>query len=85
MPGAPRGRGQIYLRDVRGRRTRLLSTTPAGGASARTSFSPALAARAAIVAFPSFAYDLGPRDANQRVDIYLRSVATRATRRLSGS
>ena len=45
---------------------------PAGRASARTSFSPALAARAAIVAFPSFAYDLGPRDANQRVDIYLR-------------
>jgi Tol biopolymer transport system component len=81
--GAPRGRGQVYLRDLATRRTRLLSATPAGRASSRTSFSPALAARAAIVAFPSFAYDLGPKDANRRVDIYLRGVATGRTQRLS--
>jgi Tol biopolymer transport system component len=83
VAGAPRGRGQVYLRDVASRRTRLLSVTPAGRASARTSFSPALAAGAAIAAFPSFAYDLGPRDANQRVDIYLRAVARGRTRLLS--
>jgi Tol biopolymer transport system component len=81
--GAPRGRGQVYLRDLAAGRTRLLSATPAGRASSRTSFSPALAARAAVVAFPSFAYDLGPRDANRRVDIYLRDVATARTRLLS--
>jgi Tol biopolymer transport system component len=83
VAGAPRGRGQVYLRDVAHRRTRLLSATPAGRASARTSFSPALAARAAIAAFPSFAYDLGPRDANGRVDIYLRAAALGRTRLLS--
>jgi Tol biopolymer transport system component len=81
--GAPRGRGQVYLRDLAAGRTRLLSVTPAGRASSRTSFSPALAARSAVVAFPSFAYDLGPRDANHRVDIYLRGVATERTQRLS--
>jgi Tol biopolymer transport system component len=83
VAGAPRGRGQVYLRDVGARRTRLLSVTPAGRASARTSFSPALAARAATAAFPSFAYDLGPSDANGRVDIYLRAVARGRTRLLS--
>jgi Tol biopolymer transport system component len=83
VAGAPRGRGQVYLRDVAGRRTRLLSTTPAGRASSRTSFSPALAAGAAIAAFPSFAYDLGPHDANQRVDIYERAVAQGRTRLIS--
>lgn len=81
--GAPRGRGQVYLRDLASRRTRLLSVTRGGRASSRTSFSPALAARSAIVAFASFAYDLGPRDTNRRVDIYLRAVAAGRTQRLS--
>jgi Tol biopolymer transport system component len=83
VAGAPRGRGQVYLRDLAARRTRLLSVRRSGGASARTSFSPALAARAAVVAFPSFAYDLGPRDTNRRVDIYRRSVAKGRTQLVS--
>jgi Tol biopolymer transport system component len=83
VAGTPRGEGQVYLRDLAAHRTRLLSATTAGRASSRTSFSPALAARAAIVAFPSFAYDLGPRDANHRVDIYRRDVARGRTQRLS--
>jgi hypothetical protein len=80
---APRGRGQTYLRDLGAHRTILLSATPAGRASSRTSFSPALAARAAVAAFASFAYDLGPRDANQRVDIYRRNAAAARTQRIS--
>jgi TolB protein len=83
VAGAPRGRGQVYLRDLAARRTRLLSVKRSGGASARTSFSPALAAKAAVVAFPSFAYDLGPRDTNKRVDIYRRSVAKGRTQLVS--
>jgi Tol biopolymer transport system component len=83
VSGAPRGRGQAYLRDLGAHRTILLSATPAGRASSRTSFSPALAARAAVAAFASFAYDLGPRDANQRVDIYRRNTAAARTQRIS--
>ena len=82
--GAPRGRGQVYLRDVAARRTRLISANANRRPSSRTSFSPALAARATIVAFPSFAYDLGPRDTNHRVDIYRRNVVRAVTDRLSG-
>ncbi len=81
--GAPRGRGQVYLRDVAARRTRLISSNADGRPSSRTSFSPALAARATIVAFPSFAYDLGPKDANHRVDVYRRNVVRAVTVRLS--
>jgi Tol biopolymer transport system component len=83
VPGAPRGRGQVYLHDLPTGRTRVLSTTPTGRASERTSFSPALAASAAVVAFPSFAYDLGPRDTNRRVDVYVRSVVGGSTLRVS--
>ncbi len=83
VAGAPRGRGQVYLRDLASGHTRLLSATHAGKPSSRTSFSPALAARSTIAAFPSFAYDLGPRDKNQRVDIYRRDVAKRRTQLLS--
>lgn len=46
-------------------------------------FSPALAANAAVAAFPSFAYDLGPADRNRRVDVYRRSAATGRTQRVS--
>jgi hypothetical protein len=81
--GAPRGRGQVYLRDLASKRTRLLSVTPRGRASARTSFSPALAAAGTIAAFPSFAYDLGPRDENHRVDISLRRTARARTQLIS--
>lgn len=81
--GAPRGRGQVYLRDVAARRTRLVSVARDGDPSSRTSFSPAIAARATIVAFPSFAYDLGPRDRNHRVDIYRRNVVRHVMTRLS--
>ena len=83
VAGAPRGRGQVYLRERTTGRTRLLSATPAGRASARTSFSPALAPSATIVAFASFAYDLGPRDTDRRVDIYRRNVVRAVTDRLS--
>jgi len=82
--GAPRGRGQVYLRDVAARRTRLISANAGRRPSSRTSFSPALAARATIVGFPSFAYDLGPKDRNHRVDIYRRNVVRAVTDRLSG-
>jgi Tol biopolymer transport system component len=81
--GAPRGRGQVYLRDLRSGRIRAVSVTLAGRPSSRTSFSPAIAANVATVAFPSFAYDLGPRDTNRRVDVYRRSVANGRTQRLS--
>jgi Tol biopolymer transport system component len=83
VAGAPRGRGQVYLRDLDTRRTRLVSVTPAGRASSRTSFSPAVAARTNAVAFASFAYDLGPRDTNRRVDIYRRAVSSGRTQRIS--
>jgi hypothetical protein len=83
VSGVPRGRGQVYLRDLAAHRTSLLSRTRSGRASARTSFSPALAARAGVVAFPTFGYDLGPRDANGRVDIYRRAARTGRTQRLS--
>jgi Tol biopolymer transport system component len=83
VAGAPRGRGQVYLRDVARGRTRLISATGDGRPSSRTSFSPAIAGRATIVAFPSFAYDLGPKDANHRVDIYRRNVVRAVTNRVS--
>jgi Tol biopolymer transport system component len=63
--GAAGGRGHVYLRDLDARRTRVLSVTPGGRPSSRTSFSAALSARAAIVAYPSLAYDLGPRDTDR--------------------
>jgi Tol biopolymer transport system component len=83
VAGAPRGRGQVYLRDLGARRTRLLSVTPAGRSSSRTSFSPVIAGRARAVAFASFAYDLGPRDTNRRVDVYRRAVSSGRTQRIS--
>jgi len=70
------------MRDLRSGRARA-ELTAAGRPSSRTSFSPALAAQAAVAAVPSFAYDLGPTDRNRRVDVYRRSAETGRTQRMS--
>lgn len=82
VSSAPRGRGQVYVRDLAARRTVAASRRPDGRPSARTSFSPALAARGLVVAFPAFSYDLGPLDLNHRVDTYVRALRPPKTRRL---
>ena len=70
------GRGHAYVTTVRaGAHPRLVDTRPGGTPSSRTAFSPALSADGVTVAFPTFGYDLGPRDANRRVDVYTRRMA----------
>ena len=82
VPAAPRSRGQVYVHDLATGRTVAASRRPDGRPSARTSFSPALAGRGHVVAFPAFAYDLGPLDLNHRVDTYVRELDRRRTHRL---
>ncbi len=80
--GTTGGRGHVYVARVAARaRPRLVDTRPGGGPSSRTAFSPALSADGTVVAFPTFAYDLGPRDVNHRVDVYVRALAGGRPRR----
>jgi len=79
------GRGHAYVATVRaGAHPRLVDTRPGGAPSARTAFSPALSADGTTVAFPTFGYDLGPPDANHRVDVYTRRTAAGARPRRAG-
>ena len=78
-----RGKGEVYVRDVRRGRTRIMSTRPDGRPSTRTAFSPALSADGRVVAFPSYGFDLVPNDRNMRVDQFSRRVAGGRMRRVS--
>jgi len=78
-----RGEGEVYLRDVARGRTRILSTRPDGHPSTRTAFSPAISADGALVAFPSFAFDLVAGDHNHRVDQFARRTGGDRARRVS--
>jgi hypothetical protein len=78
-------RGHAYVATVRAdARPRLVDTRPGGAPSSRTAFSPALSADGGTVAFPTFGYDLGPHDANRRVDVYTRRMAAGARPRRAG-
>ena len=75
----------VYLRDVRRGRTRLVSRSVAGTGADAGSFSPALSADGRYVAFVSMATNLGATDRNSDSDIYLHDVATGATTLVSAT
>lgn len=73
----------IFMRDRKKRVTRLLSV---GGAKRRAnegSYEPSISADGRSVAFSSYASNLTRNDTNAEADIFLRSMRTRRTRRVS--
>jgi len=80
---ATHGEGEVYVADLAGGATRIVSTRPDGAPSARTAFSPALSADGRVVAFPSFGADLVAHDDDRAVDQFARRVAGGRVRRVS--
>jgi Tol biopolymer transport system component len=78
-----RGEGEVYVRDVRRGRTRIMSTRPDGRPSTRTAFSPALSSDGRVVAFPAYGFDLVAGDHNHRVDQFSRRVLGGRVHRVS--
>lgn len=75
----------VYLRDVRRGRTRLVSRGAAGTRADAGSFSPALSPDGRYVAFVSMATNLGAADRNDDSDIYLHGVTTGETTLVSAT
>lgn len=73
----------IFVRDRKKRVTRLLSV---GGAKRRAndgSYEPSISADGRSVAFSSYASNLTRKDTNAEADVFVRSMLTRRTRRVS--
>ena len=66
----------VYVRNLRSGRTRLLSANDSRTAGNGMSLDPVFSPDATQVAFISAASDLGPTDGNGTIDVYLRSLRT---------
>ena len=76
--GGPIGGGDVYVRDLAGGTTRLVSVTAAGRAS-NDAENIRISADGTKVTFNSMANAYGPTDTNQRDDVYLRDLAAGTT------
>ncbi|PYC61760.1 hypothetical protein C7C46_33610, partial [Streptomyces tateyamensis] len=75
-PGATPGIENVYLRDLRHRRTELISTGTGPAPQLGGSTSPSLSADGRYVAFTSNRADLVPGDTNSAADIFVRDRRT---------
>jgi Tol biopolymer transport system component len=75
--------GDIFVRDLRARRTRLVSVAASGGPANEGSWDPSISADGRYVAFNSDASNLVPGDTNGSVDVFVRDLRTGVTRRAS--
>ncbi len=70
------GKADVFLRDLAGGTTRLVSMTSAGVQGDNGSYSPVVSADGNFVAFQSLASNLAANDTNSKYDIYLRDMSS---------
>jgi Tol biopolymer transport system component len=85
LPGDTNSAADVYSRDLRDGRMRLVSATPAGHAGDGTSAAAALSGDGRFALFNSDADDLVPGDTNHATDTFVRDLYTGRTRRISVS
>jgi Tol biopolymer transport system component len=74
---------EVFVRDLKTHRTRLVSVSSAGAVGNSASFRPSISADGRRVAFESFASNLVAGDTNNATDVFLYDSRTGRTRRLS--
>jgi uncharacterized repeat protein (TIGR01451 family) len=80
VPTDSNGQGDVFVRDLGAGTTRLVSANAAGtDTAAGLSEDPVFSPDGSEIAFTSTAADVGPPDAGDRTDLYLRSVETGET------
>ena len=89
VAGDRNGRHDVFLRDVAGGRTRLISVARGGGGGQNRSLEGGRAQVSDVsrdgrfVVFESDATNLAGRDRNRRTDVFVRDTVMRSTRRVS--
>jgi Tol biopolymer transport system component len=73
----------IFVRDLRTHRTKLVSASSSGAKGNRSSTEPSISPRGRFVAFMSAANNLVPGDTNAHTDVFVHDLKTGATRRAS--
>lgn len=73
----------VFLRDRVAKMTYRVSVGPAGRQAESYSYQPAISANGAVVAFSSAASNLVTGDTNGAVDVYVRDLFSKVTRRVS--
>jgi Tol biopolymer transport system component len=84
VPGASAGTN-VFVRDLKTRRTTMVSVSSAGTAANSASLRPAISADGRMVAFESFATNLVAGDRNAMIDVFVRDVRAGRTQRISVS
>ena len=82
-PAATNGQEQVFLRDLQGGTTQLVSVDPNGVQGNGGSFTSAITPHAAQIVYVSFASNLVAGDANSAPDVFLRDTATSTTKLVS--
>jgi len=82
-PGDTNPISDVFLRDVQGGTTTLVSVSSAGVQGNNPSEEPAISADGRFVAFHSYASNLVPGDTNASPDVFVRDLQTGVTTRVS--
>jgi Tol biopolymer transport system component len=83
VPRDHNGHVDVFVRDLRRRRTTRVSVSSTGAEGDGASFYPSISADGRFVAFRSFARNLVPHDRNRVEDVFVRDRLTNVTRRVS--
>jgi Tol biopolymer transport system component len=85
VPGDANGETDVFTRDVKAHKTRLVSVSSTGTHGNSASFAPSISADGRFVGFVSQASNLVGGDTNAQRDIFLRDTQTHKTKRVSVS
>lgn len=83
-PGDTNGQADIFVHDLRTRRTTRVSTSTGGGEADASCYSPSISANGRWVSFSSSASNLVPINVLSLSQIYLHDAKTGVTTRISG-
>jgi Tol biopolymer transport system component len=83
VPSDTNHRGDVFVRDLTARTTRLVSVSSTERQGNKVSFSPSMSGNGRYVAFDSLASNLVNGDTNSTNDVFVRDLSTGKTRRAS--
>src|SRR5262249_11437148 len=83
VPGGTNGFEQVFVRDLQGGTTELVSVDSSGGQANSESHHPSISADGRYVAFYSYAWNLVPPDNNGAFDVFVRDRQSGTTTRVS--
>jgi Tol biopolymer transport system component len=83
VPSDTNHRGDVFVRDLAARTTRLVSVSSTETQGNKVSFSPSMSGNGRYVAFDSLASNLVTGDTNATNDVFVRDLSTGKTRRAS--